>query len=36
MGLNIKNVSADVAKPKEPKGRERRLEENEEHLLLDV
>ena len=35
-GLNIKNVAADVAKPKEPKGRERRLEENEEHLLLGV
>jgi integrase len=35
-GLNIKNVAAGVAKPKEPKGRERRLEENEEHLLLDV
>lgn len=35
-GLNIKNVAADVAKPKEPKGRERRLEEDEEHLLLGV
>jgi integrase len=36
MGLNIKNVAAGVAKPKEPKGRERRLEEDEEHLLLGV
>ena len=35
-GLNIKNVAADVAKPKEPKGRERRPEEDEEYLLRDI
>ena len=35
-GLNIKNVKIDVANPKEPKGRERRLEQDEEYLLLDA
>ena len=35
-GLSVKNVAADVSKPVEPKGRDRRLELGEEQSLLNA
>ena len=35
-GLNVKNVAADVSKPVEPKGRDRRLELGEEQSLFNA
>ena len=35
-GMSLKNVVSDVAKPREPRGRDRRLEGNEEYLLMDA
>ena len=35
-GLSVKNVAADVSKPVEPKGRDRRLESGEEQALLNA
>ena len=35
-GLNLKNVAADVSKPVEPKGRDRRLEVGEEQSLFNA
>ena len=36
LGINNKNVVSDVTKPREPGGRERRLEANEERRLLEA
>jgi Site-specific recombinase XerD len=35
-GLSVKNVATDVSKPAEPKGRDRRLESEEEQPLLNA
>ena len=35
-GLSVKNVAADVSKPVEPKGRDRRLELGEKQILLEA